>query len=106
MTFRNHKRIRPCLPLMLEEITALRPDLIVLQGRALGAGDPYSEPFFKITGDNHGTIGRLYFANWPDGWRSIIVSFSHPSRGHLDRHWETEIVPALNEARRLLEDAR
>ena len=101
MTFRGKERVEECLTLMLDETAALRPDVIVLQGRPLGPGLPTSGPFFKAAEGHGGKVGRLYFAMWPGGSKSIVVSFSHPSRGHLETDWEPEIVPALDEVRKI-----
>jgi hypothetical protein len=101
MSFRGRKRIPACLPLMFEELTVLRPDVIVLQGR-----NDLSQPLrelanqggveWKTTPNSH--VGIMV---WPT-WQSVIVSLNHPARGWLKRDWDRDIVPALDEARRHL----
>jgi uracil-DNA glycosylase len=102
MTFGNHTRIESCLPLMIEQIQALRPDAIVLLSAALRDHVSKRGPFFRQIEAQGGKLGRLEIVTWPDGWRSAVVAFNHPSHGHLDREWEREMLPDLEEVRRYL----
>jgi len=101
MRFKGYKRIFACLPLMLEELTVLRPDVIVLQGRS-----NLYWPLCNLASERG--VQRKTTANccvdimvWP-AWQSVIVSLNHPSMGHLKKDWDREIVPALDEARKQL----
>lgn len=103
MDFNNRPRISGCLPLMFEEIQVLRPKVIVLQGR-----NDLHEPFFNgliASGGERERTKRdiVSFVRWPNGLgRTIMVSLNHPAHGHLQKDWELDIVPSLDEARRLL----
>jgi hypothetical protein len=103
MDFNNRPRISGCLPLMFEEIQVLRPQVVVLQGR-----NDLHEPFFTGLSESGGKRERtkrdfISVVTWPNGVeRSIVVSLNHPSHGHLQKDWEPDIIPALDEARRLL----
>ncbi len=92
MTFRGHDRVARCLPLLLEEIGILRPDLIVLQGSRL-------HWHFK----KDATVGEVIrLSNFPNNVSSVVAFFRHPSRGWLERDWEPVILPALSRMRELL----
>ena len=103
MYFNNRPRIPHCLPLMFEEIPILRPDVILLQGR-----NDLHGPFFKNVEERGGKrettkCDHVSVVTWPnDAGRSVVVSLNHPSRGNLQRDWEPNNVPALDEARQRL----
>jgi hypothetical protein len=101
MRFKGYKRIPACLPLMFEELTVLRPDVIVLQGRS-----NLYWPLCNLASER--SVQRKTTANcyvdimvWPT-WQSVVVSLNHPAMGHLKKNWEAQIVPALEEARKHL----
>jgi hypothetical protein len=102
MSFNANKRIPACLPLMFEELTVLRPDVIVLQGRR-----HLSKPLRKLVASKDGVEwkttenGYVGIMVWQT-WQSVVVALNHPARGWLARNWDGEIVPALDEARKHL----
>ena len=94
MRFKGYKRIPACLPLMFEELTVLRPDVIVLQGRS-----NLYWPLCNLASER--SVQRKTTANcyvdimvWPT-WQSVVVPLNHPAMGHLKKDWEAQIVPAL-----------
>jgi len=110
MTFSRHDRIRDCLPLVFREIEVLRPRVIILQGRNRGSGHIHRD--FQAEARKRGRweeTSNEYVGNiiWNGtGQAALVVSLRHPARAWLERNWETEIIPAMQTVRQLLNQAR
>ncbi len=88
-----------CAHHLIDELVTLRPQLIVFHGVKarrfvpLAIDETEHGALGPIRGidDHHGTV--LY--EWP-ALSTHLLFLLHPSRGWLDRQWDTVAVPALN----------
>jgi uracil-DNA glycosylase len=110
MEFRQHHLIPHCLPLIIEELAGIQPDVIILQSRKC-----LEDKFYELLSPSFGTFAKESYTEysgvltWKTQKQSIVVSTHHPSYalrgfGSFEAYMEQHVKPRLQTVHTWLQD--
>jgi hypothetical protein len=99
MSWEQAHKIPEDMPLLLDEIRLIRPKVIIVHGK--DNHEPLKRTF---AGNLHMTpdkpFGTLKWGG-PDSFSTYIAFFRHPSRGWLNKDWNSIIEPTISKIKAL-----